>query len=403
MSFTEFKRIASNNKPFLEYVFFTYLDKGLYFILPILILRVAGSRETYNLVEYVLSVTNILAAFLIFISSYAFYGYTKADDKDKFASLYRDYTSISTVLVGIGVLVIAKLCSYIGIKGADSVELYISVRMMFSVFVQCINNYYRLIDRPIKGLSYSIIINFISVIMVLLFRNGPPEKMLDAFFATNIISGAVAVYFWAKSKNEIKISEYINYIKTTIVFAWPIVINCTVVAFLENYGKVYAYNFLSTGEMYAFSFVLRLSVIMQLAHGAVVSFFSKDLYLKGYTVKFIKNYVLSVAMSLAGLMALIVVYNHIYSSMAIMIDVSFCLILTYTLLHMVGGVLEVNFNRQNKNKYILMVSLVSCAIYLGLIFIAGVSSTLELALYMAVCMLSYVLMLGFTWRKVLVR
>lgn len=103
--------------------------------------------------------------------------------------------------------------------------------------------------------------------------------------------------------------------------------------------------------------------------------------------------------ALVGSFLLLLLYNRFFAVQTIEINIIIILVFLYTLLHMAGAVLEVNFGRHNKNHYIFIMSLVACTVYMGLIFIVGVINTTTLAAYMVVYMLLYDSLLAYAWRK----
>ena len=395
------KRFWVHNRTLLIYVFVTYLDKVLIFLLPILVLYIAGDETSYNTVEYICSIANIIVPFLTFISSYAFYGYKTAENKSYFTNSYICYSSVSTLVVGALTLFIAFILRIFNVKGTEELETFIAIRTMFYLFVQYVNSYYRLIDNPVRSLIYSILINIASAITICLLTVMKMPYIVGAFFYPETLSGVMAVVLFLKNRHYFQIKDYGRFILESIKFAWPIVMNSTAVAFVANYGKVYAFNFLTSYEMYCLSFVLRIAMILQMAHTSVISFFSKDIYLKGYSKKFLYSYISIIGVSFVGTLFVLIGYNSFFARQVVPLNLTTWLVFLYTIIHMIAAALEINFGRNNKNIYIFIIASISCIVYLSLIFVIGVQNTAQLALYMVIYMLTYLILLIVTWRNVL--
>ena len=395
-----FNKIIRNNKNLLGFIFLSYVDKALYFLLPMLLLYVSEDEQAYNSLEYVCSIGNIIVPFLTFISSYAYYGYKVSGEKQKFSEQYKCFSCVSTIAIGFFTFFVLHLIELLGIRGTETFELFIAIRTMFYIFVQYINSYYRLIDKPSLALLYSIAINFSSALSILAIAFLKCGNTVGAFFYPEVATGVVATLFIVKASNILCGKEYFLFIKKSIMFAWPIVLNSTAVAFVANYGKVYAYNFLSSYDMYCFSFIMRMAMILQMAHAAVISFFSKDIYLNGYSKKFIISYITIMGCSLIGVIVILAGYNNFFAKQIVPINFMSFLVFIYTIFHMIGAVLEVNFGRHNQNKYIFIMSAISCALYMFMIFIIGVRDTIQLALFMLIYMVVYVILLLVTARRI---
>lgn len=393
--------LLKKNLSLFVFICFSYLDKALVFLLPVIVLYVSQSESAYNDVEYICSIANIVVPFLTFISAYSFYGYKVSDDKHGFVEHYRVYSSLTILFIGIVSLVITYVAGAFNVPGIRLLELYISIRIAFYIFTQYFNSYFRLIDQPIKALFVSVGVNVLSGIALFFTVVLGGQGVLQAFFYPELITAIAAGIIVAKNFKSFRVRQFIIFIWDAVRFAWPVVLSSTAVAFVANYGKVYAYNFLSDYEMYCFSFILRIAMVLQMSHASLISFFSKDIYMKGYTKKVVISYITVMLASLGAVFALLVGYNMFFAKTVIPIDATCFLVLLYTLLHMVGAVLEVNYGRNNKNVYIFIFSAIACAAYLFLIYLVGVSNVMTLALYMVVYMAIYLALLSLGWRKLL--
>lgn len=390
------KIILKNNKPLALYFILTYIDKALYFILPMAVLYFTRDSEIYNEVEYICSISNIIVPFLTFISCYAFYGYKVAEDKENFTKDYLLFSNGSIIIIGFICMLMANLVALCGYESLNGIAIYLTIRTTFYIFIQYINCYYRLIDKPIKSLIYSISINLLSFVALLVEYSIDNKNMaMNAFFIPELFAMAFVIFFIVKTRKKSRknLYNYIKFIFAALKFSWPIVLNSTIVAFVANYGKVYAYNFLTDYEMYSLSFLLRIVMVIEMAHASIVSFFSKELYIKGFTKKFIMTYSMIMIVTIIGVSGFMYLYNFIFSQQKIPLDGTFIIIISYAVLHMIGAVIEIDYGRKNKNSQIFIVSIISCIIYLFLIFCVGIKNIYTVSIYMVIYMLIYVLLL----------
>lgn len=397
------KDVLKSNKDLFLFFILTYIDKGLYFILPMAVLSLTKDSIIYNKVEYICSISNIIVPFASFVSCYSLFGYKEADDKNKFIDDYRFYSSIVTLMGGLICLVISNLLLFAGIKSLESITFYLTIRTMFYVFIKHINYYYRLKDTPIKSLLYSIFVNLFSLTALVICYLGHKNKfVIGCFFVPELSVIFFEIYcIIHQRKKKHSMLGFGKFILSSMKFAWPIVINSTVVAFVANYGKVYAYNFLTNFEMYELSFLLRIVMIIEMAHASLIAFFSKEVYLKGFTKKFIITYTTIIIFVVIGVTGVMYLYNLFFTDQSIPLDGTFILIITYSLLHMVGAVIEMDYGRHNKNTYIFILSTVSCCVYLFMIFVVGIKNIYTISAYMVIYMLLYVVLLASIRKKVI--
>lgn len=383
-----------NNKDLATFVVLNYIDKFLVFLLPLAVLYITQDRECYNAIEYVYSIANVIAPFFVFFSSYAFYAYKISVEKneDGFICNYRSYNSffiIALFIIGLGVAFLAPLV-------VSSLTLLLSFLILFRfVYIQTINNnnaYYRLIDKPARFLVYTISGSIFSIALVYLFHLDQRYSLI-AFFVPQLVVSIICLNV-IKDAKYFTIAGFRDYFVSSFKYAWPIVVNCTIVAFVMNYGKIYAYNYLSSYEMYNFSYIMRISMVIQMAHASLISFYGKELFVKGYSLSFYKKYLLVMGSAFALSVICLYVFNFFVTD-KLTINITTFLILLYTLLFSLGASFEMWYGRRNQNRVILYISIFCCLIFFGLIFIVGVESLSSLALYMVIYALLYLLLLIF--------
>ena len=387
------KSIYKKNKDLATFVVLNYIDKFLVFLLPLAVLYITHDRESYNSIEYVYSIANVIAPFFVFFSSYAFYGYKLSLEEGKdsgYVGLYRKYSSFTIVIL----LVIGLTAAYFAPLLVSSLSLLVSLMILIRfIYLQTINNnnaYYRLIDKPARFLIFTILGSLASVTLVYFFHLDQ-RYVLIAFFVPQLVISILCLYA-GNGLKPFTIQGFQEYFINSFKYAWPIVINCTIVAFVMNYGKIYAYNYLSSYEMYNFSYIMRISMVIQMAHASLISFYGKELFVKGYSVSFYKKYLLVMGSAFVVSIVCLYIFNFFVAD-KLTINLTTFLILIYTLLFSLGASFEMWYGRKNQNRVILFVSIFCCFIFLCLIFIVGIESLSSLALYMVVYALLYIILL----------
>ena len=386
------RELVRNNKDFAVFVTLTYIDKFLIFLLPLVVLYITNDRSCYNDIEYIYSVAGVLSPFFVFFSSYAFFGYKKSlEENDIFyIKAYRSYGAWLIIVLGL----IGSIFSLI----VPTILTSLSVLMAFMVlgrflYLQTIvnnNTYFRLIDKPAIFVVFTIICSIASAILVYTIGYDKQWVMLAFFIPQVILSLGDSLIFVLVSN--INWKGFIDYLWKSLRYAWPIVINCTLVTFVMNYGKIYAYNFLSSYEMYNFSYIMRISLVIQMAHSSLMAFYGKDLFVNGYSLLFYKKYTFVIIVAFA--LSILCLYGfNFFLIDKLTIDLTTYLILFYSLIISYAASLEVFFSRKDKNKVILFVSVMSCLIFLALLIFIGKGGLRSLALCMVIYSIIYLITL----------
>lgn len=392
MSMMSFMSKFKANKDLATFVILNYIDKFLIFLLPLAVLYISKDRECYNAIEYVYSIANVIAPFFIFFSSYAFYGYKLSLEGNDtgYVNTYRSYSSFIIVILSIIGIIAAFFVSRLVSSLSLLASLMILVRFVYQQTINNNNAYYRLIDKPACLLTYTISGSIFSVVLVYFFHLDQ-RYTLFAFFLPQLVVSFLCLNFFIGAK-DFNIKGFWNYFVNSFKYAWPIVINCTIVALVMNYGKIYAYNYLSSYDMYNFSYIMRISLVIQMAHASLISFYGKELFVKGYSVSFYKKYFWVIGTAFVISVICLFVFN-LFVTDKLTIGLTTFLILVYTVLYCLGASFEMWYGRKNQNHLILFVSIFSCLIFFGLIFIIGVQSLMSLALYMIIYALIYLIFL----------
>ena len=191
-------RLIRNHTSLMLYTALNYIDKGLTFAVPVIVLYVFKDRGVYNEIEYVYSIATIVAILVeLGVRNYFFYAYKEANDRPQlvrdvkgyFALQFALYTLLSTA-----VLVVCWLTN----TGLTTVYVYIVIRSLYLHLVSYSAVYYRLQDTPSKVFALSISVSVVTVILILVAQNLLRSVSLVYFFVSQ---GAIpALVFYRKGK-----------------------------------------------------------------------------------------------------------------------------------------------------------------------------------------------------------
>lgn len=395
------KLLISVHRELLKYTIFNYIDKFMVFVLPMVVLFLTKDTKIYNDIEYIFSVANLSVTVLEIGRLYLFYGYKISGDRTLFLIKTKNYFLFIQLLYSLlGICIypfISALQSPIG-----SLYIFILIRSLYILFINFFNSYFRLVGSPSRIFWFSIPVNVISVILI--YSCLKWGLTLEMFFLPQcLISLGSVLLFLFRFRWEWTVG-LISYIKRGLLYAWPSILNVLIVSFVNNYGKIYAYNFLSESEMYNFSYIFRIVMIIQMTHASVLAYYSKEIFTnekKGLDKSILKLYSLFIGMAVVLSVIFILIFNRFFATKQVRIDIVFFLILFYVLLWSFNAFFEIYYNKTNNNKFILLFSLIGGGVYLLLLFGLGVKGIKSLSIYMLISVsINFILILQTFFRRI---
>lgn len=393
--------MAVKYRHLLQYVALNYIDKLVVFVLPLAVLFVTGDEAQYNDIEYILSAAGILVPLTGVAAMYSFYGFSRCDDRERYLRELDGYFNVAQAVYIVVGAVVWFAVRAAGVQ-APWVTLYVFIvaRTLYLLFFNFLNARFRLLDRPSKVFMYSIPVNVVSMALILLSARLEPEAVVTAFFLPQAVVAAagLAVYFVRAARRGIRPAAGARkFYKEALIYSLPLIVSTLTVAFVTNYGKIYAYGNLSQYDMYSFSYTMRLNMIIHMAHVSLIAYYSKRMYVDRTPAsdrRVATVYALFIGAAVAAAFVLLLLFNRIPGMTPIRIDLSTLFVLLYTLLHCTGAFLELFYNRTHRNGRILIYSLISCAVYAVLMFGVGVGDVTDLGIYMTAYMVVYVVLLA---------
>lgn len=381
---------VKSNKSLLTYTFINYFDKFITFSLPLIVLYLIKDINLYNNVEYILSFANVgVVVAELGTRLYFLYGYRIRKEESK-AYIERVTTYFYWVFFLYSTLGILTFSASLFLSSISNLVPLIFIRVLVLYFINFFSVYYRLIDRPQNILFFNILINVLTIVFVMMCYNFLGSTQPFYFFLAQLL---FLIYIFFKSVKKIQLTQLnglINYIQKAVSFSWPLVINILIVTFINNYGKIYAFNHFTEGEMYNFSYVLRLAMIVQLAHASVITFYSKAI-ITDKTNKL--NYQIYKAYNVFIFVAVILVFfiliaiNMTSFVPRIPIDINVLIIIAYVLLWCQQSFFEGYLSRMNKNKLVLIFSVIGSVVYILMLTLKKEIDITYISLSMLVSML----------------
>ncbi|MEK7775558.1 MAG: hypothetical protein AAB305_06715 [Candidatus Zixiibacteriota bacterium] len=397
------KNMILRHRGLISYTVLNYIDKAVTFVVPLIVLYLFGNRALYNEVEYIFSIGAVAAVLIdLGVSSYFLYAYRSADDKVALVNQVEAHFHLLFVLwSGIGLLLL--IASMILDVQSPELLLFVVIRSLGLFLVSFYANYFRLSDVPARIFGLTLLVNLTTILILVLVATSASRLHLWHFFLAQalLVGGAIIHVF--RSHRRTTIPRLMEYLRGALVYAWPVVLNVFVFMFVNNYGKVYARNALSEGEMFHISFVQRLCLIIQLAHSSSVAYLTKRVFDDESGRINPRVFLLYLLMLGSGLVLLAIAFEVVreFSATAdLPIDwLTICLV-GYTILWCLGAFFEMYLNRMNQNRYVLLFGLVTGLSFFVILESLPFEPLVNIAGAMCISMaLNVVLILYFLFRR----
>ncbi len=358
--------ILRSQRGLINYAVLNYLDKLLNFAAPLVVLYLFNSRKIYNDIEYIYSIAAVATIIIeLGVRNYFLYAFKEASDRDELVKHVKGYFLFQFaiyVVLGVSITIVSWLTqSSVGV-----ILLFITVRTLFVYFVSFFAVYYRLVDAPSKVFIPSLTVNGATLLIILAARYYFHTIDLWYFFVSQMgLVLLTAVTFFAHYR-DIAFSHFVGYVKQSLRYAWPIILNLLLFLVVNNFGKIYARNFLSEGEMFHISFAQRMALIIQLAHMSAVGYLSKRIFIdpaRGVSSRVLKLYSAVIFASVGGVVVLLTGMNALHLKATIAFDAITVLIILYTIVWCYLSFFEMYMNKANRTRYVLLFSSISSVIF----------------------------------------
>ncbi len=353
----------------------SYFDKAVIFLLPILVLQLFKDQTVYLSIEYIYSITIVIIPFLD-LGLIGFFFYIHRNRKNK-REIINEVTKIFHIIyIVLFTLGIGIICIHFFVYSIDDYIVYIVSRAIFLSTFAFFSSYYRLKNKPEKGLFVTISANGISLIFLFIYVLLGLEFNLWLIFIGQILF--CVLYFLKTSRYLIlKWSKYYknlqfgSLIKSSLLFSWPTILQVFIMLYIANYGKIHALDNMSLNDGVLLSLVQRFSMIIFLTHSSLLAYFIKELYSAEDILSIKKKTLLKylyLLMTSVVLVVLIIGAYLIYNIDVYDLKRAFIisgLIIIYSFLSCFFSYLEMHYGRENKNVIKLYL-----ALFIGVVFMS---------------------------------
>ena len=388
-----------HHKGLIGFTVLNYIDKGLSFILPLVILYVCKDKTSYNDLEYAYSIGNILVWFFALGSTYSFYGYKIADDRDDYMKFFVFVRDSAIIITSVIMLFFSVVFFNFG-KFFFLLNIAITARTVNMLYINYYNNYCRLIDKPSLVLVYGIIINIITIIAIVIAFYLQSSLLLYFSVPQLLFPIIASAGFFRKGTVKKYYTRIRAFYKDALLYSWPVILNCFIGVGITNFGKIFAYNFMSDEDMYIFSYTMRISLVIQLAHASIMTYYSKRVFLGDFNRRIAFAYLLFLLGASALCLIIIAGLNQV-ASFSIPINTITIIIMLYNIIYSAGSFLEQFYNRVNRNRYILYYSLFAAFFFVVLIVIDKQKTVFTISSIMLIYSIARFGFLGMGLKKVL--
>lgn len=353
----------------------SYFDKAVIFLLPILVLQLFKDQMVYLSIEYIYSITIVIIPFLdLGLAGYFYYIYrNKKNKREIVTEITKIFHIVYVILFLLGAGII---CIHYLIYSIDDYIVYIVSRAIFLSTFAFLSSYYRLKNKPQRGLFVTLSANAISLVFLFIYVFLELEFNLWLIFIGQILF--CIFYFlkilrylilkWSKYYKNLQLGSLI---KSSLLFSWPTIIQVFIMMYVANYGKIHALDNMSLNDGVLLSLSQRFSMIIFLTHSSLLAYFIKELYsaedILSIKKKILLKYLflLMTSVILVGfVIAAYLIYNvDVYDlKRAFMVS---GLIIIYSFLSCFFSYLEMHYGRENKNIIKLYL-----AIFIGVLFMS---------------------------------
>ena len=387
------------NKFFL-YSFISICDKLLLFLLPASILYFFNDKALYNEIEFIYSFATIIYIFTDGgIKNYVLAFYRKHKNKKKFITENKSY--VNTLALYYSIILITTIIVFSFFITINLLFFLIFLRVVFLMINNYLKVHYALLNKQLHMYKLTLFTSIGTLLYIGYSKYFEQLFSLQHFFIFQILVVISCIIYNTLKNNLIKFGKVKKIFLTSYKNSIYLILNASIFFIIMHYAKIYSYNFLPEEEMTKVSFILRIMLAIQVIHGIYTNYYYEKFFrtsIKKFDFKIIFNYLFLLFISVAIIVLLYPFITKLFN-LNYKVDIMFFLILGYTTLWCVAAFFEQYLNKSYKNKYILLYSLFSLTVYLGVIlFLVNTDMLIRICIAMLASILVYFILI---FKKVL--
>jgi hypothetical protein len=283
-----YKRIRNflaQRKGFLRFMALNYFDKATVFAGPLLVPFLLHDKVLYNQIEYAYAVAPLLAVVLdAGVRTYFLQAYRESEDRSALVAEVGRYFHLLLLIYTLVAIVAVALAGAFNLGIAIVVSC--SIRSLFLLAQGFFQRYYRLLDLPSKAFAFSLSGGVATMLIVAVFwLLGSVLQTWQFFAAQALVTLLACVIGLRLVVAGTDWRRFLSYLRQSLVYGWPVMVNVLAMSFLNNIGKIYAFSALPAEDMFRLSLIQRIALIVQLTHVGMIGYLEKNLFLSESPVR----------------------------------------------------------------------------------------------------------------------
>lgn len=383
-----------------------YADRLAAFLLPMLVLRTGAGQSAYAAVEFVLSISILLATFLdAGLRNYVlFHAREKGDAGLTTRNTLHAFVPVAAVHWALVLLAAIPLAT--GHAVADEPAGLLVLGVLRGAALATLGLATQLLilrGRPVTGTLVSLASWVVGALSFALPAGVDLTVRTAVFFsAALLLPAAAAALLWRHTRLRAG-DEGWTHLRAALVWGWPLLAAAAASMAVAHTSRVYAYARMPLPDMVGFTFWLRVFSIVQLSHAALSAVLSPQIYAQvargidlANAVRYLRYMAAPVLVAFGLAAAVALVDIHALPGVPRLPLPAVVAIGAYVVCWCAGAYLEIYLTRDSRTGTVLRAALLAAGIFLVLLLAAPPSTPLALALTMGAAAASYLLVLA--WR-----
>lgn len=396
--------MIKNLQNIYSYSVLNFIDKGLIFLTPLIILKFFDDKVLYNTIEYVYSISTILVIFFdLGLKNYIFFYLKKSKtynhDLNNINNTFYFYIFYIFVFLGI----ILTLYYLNNLNHLKYILGLIIIRILYLTIINFYKIVYRANDIPSKIFIFSIPVSLVTFVLLYInyvFLNF--DNLLIFFMAQSLFLILYIIVKFNFKSIVTKINSKIILLKKSLKFTFPLMLSVMFYNSMMNYGKIYSFNFLNVEEMTFLSFSQRLFIILTFFHATYIGFFQKKIYLTSdnhFNKRLFINYFLLII-----LINIILTFSSSYISTIFNVRITnfniIVLLSTHSCLWCFSAYFETYLTKTNNNNFIMKSTIFSMIVFIFTLNILTYDFLYSFCISLNLSIFIHVLLILFKIKKV---
>lgn len=396
--------MIKNLQNIYSYSVLNFIDKGLIFLTPLIILKFFDDKVLYNTIEYVYSISTILVIFFdLGLKNYIFFYLKKSktynQDLNNINNTFYFYIFYIFVFLGI----ILTLYYLNNLNHLKYILGLIIIRILYLTIINFYKIVYRANDIPSKIFIFSIPVSLVTFVLLYInyvFLNF--DNLLIFFMAQSLFLILYIIVKFNFKSIVTKINSKIILLKKSLKFTFPLMLSVMFYNSMMNYGKIYSFNFLNVEEMTFLSFSQRLFIILTFFHATYIGFFQKKIYLTSdnhFNKRLFINYFLLII-----LINIILTFSSSYISTIFNVRITnfniIVLLSTHSCLWCFSAYFETYLTKTNNNNFIMKSTIFSMIVFIFTLNILTYDFLYSFCISLNLSIFIHVLLILFKIKKV---